>query len=198
MAFAALRASARRVGSAAPLARASRTALRNPAFRKYSTEAPQAPKKSSNAALFGALGVATVGGIAFWVYTSNSDSAKEAGSAVRSGVQSAKAATNFTPTKEDYQKVSSLQHVYTCSGVFRVVLLTSCAFSRCITALLRYSTPRPIRDMMVRVCECVRERLGAHPHFPSPSVDGSYGPILLRLAWHSSGTYDKETNTGGR
>ncbi|KAL0956778.1 hypothetical protein HGRIS_002898 [Hohenbuehelia grisea] len=27
--------------------------------------------------------------------------------------------------------------------------------------------------------------------------DGSYGPVLLRLAWHSSGTYDKETKTGG-
>lgn len=27
--------------------------------------------------------------------------------------------------------------------------------------------------------------------------DGSYGPVLLRLAWHSSGTYCAETNTGG-
>jgi len=27
--------------------------------------------------------------------------------------------------------------------------------------------------------------------------DGSYGPVLLRLAWHASGTYDKMTNTGG-
>ncbi|KAG6817497.1 hypothetical protein H0H87_008122 [Tephrocybe sp. NHM501043] len=27
--------------------------------------------------------------------------------------------------------------------------------------------------------------------------DGSYGPIILRLAWHASGTYDKETKTGG-
>ncbi|PGH27983.1 cytochrome c peroxidase, mitochondrial [Polytolypa hystricis UAMH7299] len=27
--------------------------------------------------------------------------------------------------------------------------------------------------------------------------DGSYGPVLVRLAWHSSGTYDKETKTGG-
>jgi len=27
--------------------------------------------------------------------------------------------------------------------------------------------------------------------------DGSWGPILVRLAWHASGTYDKKTNTGG-
>lgn len=27
--------------------------------------------------------------------------------------------------------------------------------------------------------------------------DGSYGPILVRLAWHASGTYDKETGSGG-
>jgi len=27
--------------------------------------------------------------------------------------------------------------------------------------------------------------------------DGSYGPLLVRLAWHSSGSYDKESNTGG-
>ncbi|KAI5779533.1 heme peroxidase [Geopyxis carbonaria] len=27
--------------------------------------------------------------------------------------------------------------------------------------------------------------------------DGSYGPVLLRLGWHASGTYDKDTKTGG-
>ncbi|KAK9466220.1 heme peroxidase [Lipomyces arxii] len=27
--------------------------------------------------------------------------------------------------------------------------------------------------------------------------DGSIGPVLVRLAWHASGTYDKETGTGG-
>lgn len=27
--------------------------------------------------------------------------------------------------------------------------------------------------------------------------DGSMGPVLVRLAWHASGTYDKNTKTGG-
>ncbi|KAL3481516.1 heme peroxidase [Aspergillus californicus] len=27
--------------------------------------------------------------------------------------------------------------------------------------------------------------------------DGSYGPVVLRLSWHASGTYDKTTGTGG-
>jgi len=27
--------------------------------------------------------------------------------------------------------------------------------------------------------------------------DGSYAPVLLRLAWHASGTYDKKDNSGG-
>ncbi|KAI0645765.1 cytochrome c peroxidase [Trametes meyenii] len=149
MNYAALRASARRLGSAAPAARASRTALRNPAFRKYSTEVPPPPKKSSNAALFGILGAAAVGGAAFWVYTSNSDSAREAGTAVRSGVQAAKVAANFVPTKEDYQKVYN------------------------------------------RVAE-ILDSAGDKGY-----DDGSYGPVLVRLAWHSSGTYDKDTKTGG-
>ena len=27
--------------------------------------------------------------------------------------------------------------------------------------------------------------------------DGSIAPVLIRLAWHASGSYDKATNTGG-
>lgn len=27
--------------------------------------------------------------------------------------------------------------------------------------------------------------------------DGSFGPVIVRLAWHASGTYDKDTGTGG-
>ena len=27
--------------------------------------------------------------------------------------------------------------------------------------------------------------------------DGDFGPTMVRLAWHSSGTYDKMSKTGG-
>lgn len=109
MSLAALRASTRRIKVAVPAARASpRSGLRNQAFRRYSTEPSSPAPKGSNTALFGAIGIAAVGGVAFWVYTSNSDSAREAGTALKSGAQAAKAAANFTPTKEDYQKVRVL------------------------------------------------------------------------------------------
>jgi cytochrome c peroxidase len=29
------------------------------------------------------------------------------------------------------------------------------------------------------------------------TLDGSLAPVLVRLAWHASGTYDKNDNTGG-
>ncbi|KAH9942420.1 heme peroxidase [Epithele typhae] len=128
MSFAALRASARRVGAAAPVVRGSRSAFRNPAFRKYSTEAP---KSNTNAA-------STVPSVP--------SSSVTAGTAAKSGAQAAKVAANFVPTKEDYQKVYN------------------------------------------RVAEILDE---------AADKDGSYGPVLVRLAWHASGTYDKDTNTGG-
>lgn len=43
------------------------------------------------------------------------------------------------------------------------------------------------------VYNAVAERL----HDKDDYDDGSYGPVLLRLGWHASGTYDTETKTGG-
>ncbi len=85
-------------------ARAPR-AFRNPAFRRYSSEA--APKQSNTALFAGLAALTAAGGIGYYVYASESNTAKEAGTAIKSGVQSAKAATKLVPTKEDYQKVRS-------------------------------------------------------------------------------------------
>ncbi|GBE80585.1 Cytochrome c peroxidase, mitochondrial [Sparassis crispa] len=147
MSLAAIRVSARRGAFAAPVARVPRT-FRNSAFRRYSTEAPKT--KSSNTALFAGLGLAAAaGGLAFYIYSSSSDTAKQAGTALKSGAQAVKVAANFVPTKEDYQKVYN------------------------------------------RIAEILEDASD------KGYDDGSYGPVLLRLAWHCSGTYDKETGTGG-
>ncbi|OCK81755.1 class II peroxidase, partial [Lepidopterella palustris CBS 459.81] len=44
-----------------------------------------------------------------------------------------------------------------------------------------------------KVYNAVAKALEEHDNYD----DGSYGPVLVRLAWHCSGTYDKETGTGG-
>ncbi|TKY86082.1 hypothetical protein EX895_004907 [Sporisorium graminicola] len=43
------------------------------------------------------------------------------------------------------------------------------------------------------VYNAIAEELESNPEYD----DGSYGPVLVRLAWHASGTYDKHSNTGG-
>lgn len=101
MSLAALRASTRRL----PLAlRAPRA---GPAFRKYSTEVPPSvPKKGGNAALIGgAVGAVLLGAGAYYVFASDSDTARQAGTALKSGAQAAKAAAHFVPSKADYEKV---------------------------------------------------------------------------------------------
>ncbi len=94
------RTSARRV----PLlyARIPKHSFRS-SFRGYSTEAPP-PPKSSNAALYSAIGLALLGGIGYYAYTSSDTAA----TSVKSGAQVAKSALKFTPTKADYQKVDRL------------------------------------------------------------------------------------------
>ncbi|EHK99845.1 putative heme-binding peroxidase [Glarea lozoyensis 74030] len=44
--------------------------------------------------------------------------------------------------------------------------------------------------------EAVRQDIIKLLHQPEYD-DGSAGPVLVRLAWHSAGTYDAETDTGG-
>lgn len=138
MSFAALRASARRAAAFSAPSSRSAQAFRTSAFRKYSTEAP---KKSSNTALLAGLGIAAVGGIALYVYSS-SDTANEAGSALKSGAQSGKVAANFVPTKDDYQKVRVLLWlVHVPARLTRVF--------RSTTVLLISWTRLPIRNTMV-------------------------------------------------
>lgn len=43
------------------------------------------------------------------------------------------------------------------------------------------------------VYDAVAKRLIEHDDYD----DGSYGPVVLRLGWHASGTYDAATGTGG-
>lgn len=44
-----------------------------------------------------------------------------------------------------------------------------------------------------QVRKAIADILESNPDYD----DGSYGPVLVRLAWHTSGTYDKATGTGG-
>ncbi|KAL4251457.1 Peroxidase [Abortiporus biennis] len=147
MSFAALRSSLRKSVNVRAVQRVGRNNANT--FRRYTTETPAPAPKKSNVGLYAGLGAAVVGGIAFYIYSSDSDAAKTAGTALKSGAQSAKVAANYVPTKADYIKV--------------------------------YNKIAEVLDSAGDV----------------DYDDGSYGPVLLRLAWHSSGTYDKETNTGG-
>lgn len=101
----ALRASTRRAATlAAPAARpsgAARSAFRAGARRGYSTEG--APAKTSYTLPLGIAAVALAGG-AFYLYSSD-DAGKQAETLGKEAKQIAKAATGFTPSKEDYQKV---------------------------------------------------------------------------------------------
>ncbi|EIN11520.1 heme peroxidase, partial [Punctularia strigosozonata HHB-11173 SS5] len=142
MSFQALRAAAR-TARIAP--RAFPKASARAAVRRYTTE--NAGKKSSNVAIYAGIAAVAAAGAGYWVLTSDSDAAKEAGTLAKSGAQVAKAAANYTPSKEDYQKVYN------------------------------------------RIAEIIDDA-GEYD-------DGSYGPVLVRLAWHASGTFDKETGTGG-
>ncbi|KAL2841278.1 heme peroxidase [Aspergillus pseudoustus] len=51
----------------------------------------------------------------------------------------------------------------------------------------------PTKEDYQKVYDAIADRLANETDYD----DGSYGPVLVRLAWHASGTYDKETGTGG-
>ena len=51
----------------------------------------------------------------------------------------------------------------------------------------------PTKDDYQKVYDEVAELLVEKDEYD----DGSYGPVLVRLAWHASGTYDAATGTGG-
>ncbi|KAF2771245.1 cytochrome c peroxidase mitochondrial precursor [Teratosphaeria nubilosa] len=52
---------------------------------------------------------------------------------------------------------------------------------------------QPTKEDYQKVYDAIAKRLIDEDDYD----DGSYGPVLLRLGWHASGTYDKETGTGG-
>ena len=52
---------------------------------------------------------------------------------------------------------------------------------------------KPTKEDYQKVYDAIAELLWEKDDYD----DGSYGPVLVRLAWHASGTYDKETGTGG-
>jgi len=108
MSLSALRAPLRNARVANPLRRAAplpKAQFRSTFARKYSTTPPppagEAAKSSTG--LYLGLGGVAAAGIAYYFFAT--DSGKETGTSVKSGVQSAKVAANFVPTKEDYIKV---------------------------------------------------------------------------------------------
>jgi cytochrome c peroxidase len=103
-----------------------------------------------------------------WYFYSASDTVRGATTSIKSAVQSGKVAVNFVPTKGDYQKV--------------------CGSSSC-RHQSAHVTQKKVYNRIANILDDASD---------AEYDDGSYGPVLLRLAWHSSGTYDKASNTGGR
>ena len=79
----------------------TRFSIRTPVCRKYSTT----PPKSSNTPIFVGLGAVVAAGGAYWMLTSSSPTAREGATAVKEGIQVAKAKANYVPKREDYQIV---------------------------------------------------------------------------------------------
>jgi cytochrome c peroxidase len=106
-AFNAVRTSARRAANfTAPAARSSRQTLRTNGFRRgYSTTEPPASGTGQKTSYTLPIGVGAVLAAAGGYYFLTSDAPRQAETLGKEAVQIAKAATHFTPSKEDYQKV---------------------------------------------------------------------------------------------
>nr|POE52049.1 cytochrome c peroxidase, mitochondrial [Quercus suber] len=55
------------------------------------------------------------------------------------------------------------------------------------------TTFAPTKEDYQKVYDAIAKRLIDETDYD----DGSYGPVLLRLGWHASGTFDAQTGTGG-
>lgn len=71
-------------------------------------------------------------------------------------------------------------------------MATSVYYTAAPTAL---ATKPVVKDKAyyAKVYAAIADKLESNPDYD----DGSYGPVLVRLAWHAAGTYDKVTGTGG-
>jgi cytochrome c peroxidase len=107
MSLSVLRAPIRRAVLAAPFPKTRPYAP----FRRYSTP----PQGKSNFGLFAGLGIAALGGVGYYLYSTNTDAVTEATGALKSV---GKAKAGFKPTQDDYQKVRSV-YVVLGSSTYR-------------------------------------------------------------------------------
>ena len=152
MSFSVFRASLRNA-SVAPLRRSAAQApncnkllFRNTFSRKYSTPPPSPQPKSGNGLYIG-IGVAVAGfGLAYYYY--DTVSGKEAGTAVKSGIQAAKVKVNFVPTKEDYIKVNQ-----TLFFLFRLsdLLCIGCRYTTRLSTSLTMPANMMVHSIAIRV-----------------------------------------------
>jgi cytochrome c peroxidase len=176
---------ARRFLASAP-SRYSRAQF-HPALRTFTTATPPPPpppeSKKSGSALYISLGLVAAAGVGYYFYTS-SDSP---GTKLSSAAQAVKAKAHFTPKKEDYQ-----------TARFSSVPIFFCRADVCHQTF-RYTTRSHISWMKLETTTVIVHAL-RNTSLVDQNVytDGSFGPVFLRLAWHCSGTYDKDTNNGGR
>jgi hypothetical protein len=152
MSFSVLRAPLR-TATATPFRRAAtaqapnfnRVLLRTTFNRKYSTPPPPPPQAKSGTGLYVGVGAAVVLGLTYYYY--DTVSSKEAGTAVKSGVQAAKA---FVPSTADYIKVDQKGY----SFPFRLPLISCVLGCRYTTKLPTSLTKRAnmmVHSIVIRV-----------------------------------------------